>query len=342
MLEDIARIPPLASAFAEQKRVIDDFFGAGNNLLAGVVPLSRPPEGAKAFERNFFSSLFLATFAALGMEQAKRSLYGLVNQCLRAWVTGCDNILDGDDRVVFPIDLPGEGYRFKAVLTVMTADRVLAERLLEAVSTGILTLDQATRLQRISLACLVPSGMQEHDEEAGVKETLPPGAILHEIHAIKTGRLFEAPLVVPQILDDLATPATEFARRGLHSFGLGCQIIDDIADVGRDLLQERHNYLASLCVHDDGLDINALRGAVRSPEDLTQLISPSLGAAADKARRLMHMGLDLLGNAGLSLDRGARDLIIEAMFPLLLEKDLDLPAPRSLASAGQQAHSPQI
>jgi len=326
MIDQVERIPPFAEAFREQKHVLDAFYATGRRLLSGVVPVMPLPQELYRFERNFFSSLFLATFAAVGMDTEKRPLYGLVNQCMRAWVTGCDNLLDDEDRSVFPIDLPGEGFRFKAVLTVMTADRVLADRMIRGVAAGEMTERQAVKLQRTSLTCLVASGIQEHAEEHGVSEALPPDMLLQQIHAVKTGRLFEAPLVVPQALGDIGGETVEVARRGLGTFGLGCQIIDDMAEVRRDLTQSRHNYVASVFVHSSSPgSLSELRALLEREDDFASCIAAAVQGAERDARKYLGSGLHLLAEAGLSLTADEMQTITDAMFPLLLEKDIARP-----------------
>ncbi len=322
MLDQLEIIPALASAFAEQKQIMETFGEISGRLLKGHVPMTELPEELCRFERSFFSSLFLAALAAVGMGPEKRLFYGLINQCMRAWVTGCDNLLDDEDRTMFPIDLPGGGYRFKAVLTIMTADRILGECLLRAVVDGQMTEEQALQLQRESLACLVPSGIQEHAEEDGVFEALPPDRLLREIHSVKTGRLFEAPLIVPEMLGEISGASVDAARRGLHSFGLGCQIIDDKADIILDLKQSRHNYVVSVLAHGpDNVSLAELRARAENEQDLVACTLDAQKQAERDAREHLLAGLGLLCEAGLVLTGEQVRMIAAAMFPLLLLKD---------------------
>jgi hypothetical protein len=39
-------------------------------------------------------------------------------------------------------------------------------------------------------------------------------------------------------------------KDALYRIGIGCQIMDDMADLGRDVREKRHNYIASLVYHE--------------------------------------------------------------------------------------------
>lgn len=322
MLEEVMRIPCLKAAFEEHKEVLRDFHGAARRLLSGTVPMRPVSDELFTPERNFFSSLFLATLAALGLDARSRSLFGLVNQCLRATVTACDNLLDEDRREVFPFDLPGEGYRFKSVLTLMAADRLLAERIMEEVAAGRISAGQAQGLQRLSLTALVASGIEEHGEEEGVSASLSPDEILRSVHRIKTGLLFEAPVRIPESLGLVGGAASLFARRGLSDFGIGCQIIDDMADVALDLRQRRHNYVLALVAEASAGELATLRKLQPESQEFVHLMEPFLGMAAEDAIRLLKKGLSRLSLSGLPISAAEQIVIAQDMFPLLLTKDL--------------------
>ena len=70
------------------------------------------------------------------------------------------------------------------------------QRLRDETLAGRLTPEQAESLSRESLRVLVPSGLQEHEEELGVSLILKPAEVLEQVHVRKTGLLFEAPLAV--------------------------------------------------------------------------------------------------------------------------------------------------
>lgn len=322
MLGRVTRIPCLAKGLAEQQAVLRDFHAACSRLLSGVMEVAAPTRNAFDPERNFFSALFLASLAAVGMDAGKRRLFGFVNQCLRATVTGCDNLLDEDRREVFRFRLPGRGYRFKSVLTIMTADRLLSERATAEAIAGRLTFEQAHELQRLSLTTLVASGAEEHAEEAGILDALSPAEVLRTVHAVKTGLLFEAPLLIPEAMGLIGGPATRLARRGLHEFGVGCQILDDMADVELDLRQRRHNYVLSLAVHRSRCVLKRLRAAEPGSDDVAESLTPHVRRASAAAQKLMHRGLARLARGGLKISAADQRAVCDAMFPLLLTKDI--------------------
>ena len=76
---------------------------AGKILDNSGISLQPPPPDYLAMEKNIFSTLFLYSYYAAGIDPARREVYVAVNQCLRGMVTGCDNILDDEYKVVVTI-----------------------------------------------------------------------------------------------------------------------------------------------------------------------------------------------------------------------------------------------
>jgi len=321
-MKRIAQIAALYDGFRAQEQALRDFHSSAARFLGALAPGPDAPPEALRFENNFFSALFLSALQALKMPPRRLPLYGLVNQCMRAWVTACDNLLDAEDRAIFRLNLPGKGYRFKAVLTIMASERVLSERLLRAVASGELSCEQAVALEKESLAALVASGVQEHGEEEGVSEILPPSLLLESIHAVKTGRLFEAPVMVAERMGEISGAAVASMRQGLHAFGLGCQILDDMADVERDVMQSRHNYvLSELAAQSCAAAIARVKEAALAGQDPRCMLESAMERSSREAQRRMTDGLLVMADAGLSLNAAERKMICAAMFPLLLTKD---------------------
>lgn len=240
------------AALRVHRAALREFHARAARVLEGLCPL-RPYERADlAIERNFFSTLFLIALRGAGLPTRRLRFYALVNQCMRAWVTGCDNLLDDEFKSVIPFNLPAGGHRFLSVLTIMVADRVFSGLLRDEMGEGRLTAEQAKALSRLTLRALLPSGLQEHEEELGARTILPPDDLMELIHVPKTGMLFEAPITIPERLGEVDPALAARARAGLRAFGLGCQVLDDIVDFERDFAGRRHNLVLSFAVHSNG------------------------------------------------------------------------------------------
>lgn len=231
---------------------LDRFWEAAAAILHGsAIHLTPPDETTFSLSRNFFSTLFLYSYYRTGIPPERRILYAAINQCLRGMVTGCDNILDDEYKTTLETDLPRAAYRFRSVLDIMVADRVLFALLTEYCREHDLPPDLALRASTASLQALTRSGAQEASEEGGINERLVPETILKKIHHSKTGLLFQSTWAVPDLVEGAITPATWSVREALYQIGIGCQILDDIVDLFVDVREKRHNYIASLIAHEE-------------------------------------------------------------------------------------------
>ena len=175
---------------AAARRIAKSPSGTAEAFDVHVGPL---PEALLAPRKNLFSTLFHATYLTLEIPRPRRMLYGKLNHLFRIWVTSADNLLDGEDKCVLPLVMPGTSRVMRDVVAIMTADRVLWRLLNDAVSAGTLTADQADVLAEHSLRCLLPSAAQEASEEGGIAERPAPEYVLDTIHVLKTGLLFSIP-----------------------------------------------------------------------------------------------------------------------------------------------------
>ncbi|HOD49910.1 MAG TPA: class 1 isoprenoid biosynthesis enzyme [Candidatus Hydrogenedentes bacterium] len=274
-LRTLAGCPVWAESLEIQQETVRAFHRRCASILGGSCGLRPLEERLLLPERNLFSTLFIAAAKSLGLSDAKVRFYAMVNQCIRALVTGCDNLLDDEYKEVIPFDLPGDGTRFRSVLMVMTADRVLSELAAKMMHEGRFSLAQANRLMRTAVRVLMPSGLEEHEEESGAARTVPtPEAICDDVHYRKTGLLFEAPLSLIEEMGDAYAGQTRCAREALSGLGLACQALDDIKDIARDLQRGQHNAVVSYAYYggseaERGLLLSFLRpgaGALPSPE----------------------------------------------------------------------------
>ena len=238
-------------AFALQKKTVADFYARSSQFSDSSCPIGAIPKGMLELKRNVFSTLFLGVTAKVAKSDRYMPLYAMVNHCMRAWVTACDNILDDEYKVIFEFPNAGQGERMRSVLTLMVAERVLSTYVMD-------TYDDAQLLRTVetrSLQSLLSSAIQECEEEGAEISILSPEEIIADIHRRKTADLFVAPLALPFELERPDESVVADARGALENFALGCQVIDDVKDMSSDVTGRRHNLLVSLLAQDIGLDI---------------------------------------------------------------------------------------
>ena len=79
----------------------------------------------------------------------------------------------------------------------------------------------------------------------------------------------------------------DLIRDALMQFGLGCQLLDDLRDMARDLNERRHNNVLSLMAHTDQDRLAAL--AKEGPDRESRLYLSVPGVAASTANRAVGM-----------------------------------------------------
>lgn len=291
---------------------------------AYVVRAEPLPESWLSWRKNLFSTLFQSVYHLMGIPASRRALYGKMIHLFRIWVTSADNLLDDEDKLVVPMTMPGSSRTMRQVVAIMAADRVLADILNEAVQQGLLTPGQRDELLVESLRRLLPSAAQEATEEGGITSRPAPGYVLDVIHRLKTGLLFNLAFVGPDVVEPSQVPQVSRAlREGLMAFGLGCQVLDDIRDMARDLLEGRHNYVLSTIAHEAPALLEELRAEARTPADRLYLAVPQVVLpVARRGLDLMVSGLRAMGEAGLGCDGEQAGLMGRAMFGMLDLEDL--------------------
>lgn len=274
------------------------FWSRASDLLHGSgVSLMDVPAESLSLKRNFFSGLFLYTYVLAGIPRNRRVTYAAINHCLRAMVTGCDNLLDDEYKPTLLTDLPADGTRFRSVLDIMAADRVIFNILLSDLNT---TSPQAISAAKASLMGLIRSGAQEASEEAGIGEQpLRPSKILSEVHHFKTGILFQSPWSIPSIFESTPKTVSLKLQSALYRIGMGCQILDDLVNVQSDIEKRRHNYVVSLAWHGDSCKEHQLIAqACSKPQHKKLSVASEIPLAASRASTtamdMLQKGLETL------------------------------------------------
>lgn len=276
------------------------------------------PAANLGWRKNIFSTLFQSVYHLLEIPRPRRMLYGKLIYLFRTWVTSADNLLDGEDKEVVPMAMPGHARVMRQVVAVMAADRVLAEILNDAVALGTITAMQRDALARESLRCLLPSAAQEATEEGGITVRPPPEEVLQVIHRLKTGLLFNVAFVGPEIIEPTGSARAARLRGALMEFGLGCQVLDDIRDLARDLVEQRHNYVLSSLAHHHPGQLEEFQRRDLAVTDRLYLDIPNIVLPiAREGLHLLTSGLRALGEAGLGFDGFQAESMARAMFPVL-------------------------
>ena len=312
-------------SLSEQQTVIKHFWEKTRLVLNDSgIRLKPLPTSWTTLRQNQISVLFIAIFFILKIPLDRLRLYARLNHCLRSWVTACDNLLDNELKEMIITDLPEKAHTFKSVHTLLVTDRVFFSFLMDAVHSEIITEKEMMRLLAISLSAISVSGREEAEEEEGIDHALPPDDVLYKIHSAKTGQLFTSPLSAPAALHDihLEDPQVVGIREGLMAFGLGCQILDDLSDLGMDLVDNKYNYLAALIRHGDDmhekdlwqeLSSSGSNPGIRNDYRLYQRFPLASKKAIDMAVSQLHRALTYLSQAGLPMNSINRESFIKVL-----------------------------
>lgn len=319
-----------------QQAAVEDFWRQAGVLIEGSgIALQPMPRELVGLGRNFFSVMFIAAFLRLGIPAPRLALYARINHCLRSWVTACDNLLDNELKETLLTDLPEQGKVFKSVHTLMVADRIFFRFLLDARKQAVIDDREMELLLHTSLSALCESGREEAEEEGGVEYDLPPDEVLNRIHRAKTALLFTAPLAAPRALGDIREGDETLGQieNGLMHFGLACQIIDDLNDLGHDIAARKYNYLIAHVLYGDDADeriaLQALldnppQGAKRDDPLLYQQFPLAYAKARAELQRQFRQSLQQLGKAGYPLEGRIGHSLVELLLRLLGHPEISL------------------
>lgn len=322
-----------ANAFSEQQIAIQEVYSAAGKVLRMpentpaeyAVTMNPVPESFYSLRKNIFSTLFQSMYHLMGCHPQHRLFYGKLIHLFRVWVTSADNLLDDEDKIVIPVQMPGSSRVMRQVVSIMTADRIFQQMLSEGVAGGMLNEKQAQKLSEQSLQILLPSAAQEAGEEQGITERPDPEYVLSVIHRYKTGILFNVAFLAPEILEPHLDRARAAAlKQALLQFGIGCQVLDDIRDTARDHLERRHNYLLSVLRRESPEFLQTLGNRRLAVSDRLYLdILPFALPAARLGFGMMRDGLAALGGMGLGISEKAAGHLAGSMFSALDLQDLN-------------------
>ena len=315
-LHGLLALPALMEAFELQLRTLRTFYRLARRIAGPAMEVSAPPRETFSIERNFFSTFFLAVTRQLVAGDRFMPLYAMVNQGMRAWVTACDNILDDEYKEVFPFAFPERGRRVRSVLTLMLADRVVTE----FATANYHDAEILAKTGSVSLRALAPSALQECAEEQRPVGVLPPEEILDDIHARKTGDLFLAPLALPAAIEKVPKRAARAARIAVESFGLACQILDDMKDMRDDVQAARHNLIISIACRNRGGDerwLAPLRAGGVDQWTAWERFPDATAEAVEVAAARFSASFEALEALGIGLSAPQRRAVVACMYHLL-------------------------
>jgi hypothetical protein len=288
------------------------------------VSLAKIPDHFYSVRKNIFSTLFHACYLLLGISPERRLLYGKLNHLFRIWVTSADNLLDKEDKVVVPLQMAGQSTIMRQVISIMAADRVMKHLLDDAVRCKTIDYHQARLLSENTLQVLLPSAAQEATEEGGITERPDPDYVLSTIHVLKTGILFNIPFLGPDLIEErLDQSRLAELKQALLNFGLGCQLLDDLRDLAKDIMEKRHNYVLSLLAMEKNPILTDWEHRTLHPDDRLYNEVPQAALPTLKlALRHLRGSLLTLETCGLGIRRFATDNMAASMLTLLDLEDL--------------------
>lgn len=325
----LLNISVFKEALQDQRKVLREFWTKGRDILEDSGVTIKPiPKKWLSLRHNYFSVLFIVVLYVLNIPAPRLKFYARLNHCLRTWVTACDNLLDEELKELIMTDLPVDARVFKSVHTILVADRIFFSFLLDALKEGVITEEEMRLLISVSLSAMTESGREEAEEESGVDYTTSPVEVLSSIHRAKTGILFTSPLRAPLALGDIDAEdeRSKDIIDGLCSFGLACQILDDLSDIGHDIYSRKHNYLASLVMSGSNAnERSALLKLLSVGRDealkrniyLYQKFPHASKIAVSEARSQFNNALGLLCKAGLPLNKGKSQMFIKALMAIV-------------------------
>jgi len=323
MIRSFVFLRNFLGAVKEHRLVEEEIFAQLGEFLS-LQHIRPRPESLKTLaylQKNFFSTLFLAVYRAVGIPAERRLFYGVINHCLRGIVTGTDNLLDNEYKEMLPLAFASEAIRFKSVMHILLFDRFLFQYPLKKSEMLGIDAERAMLLQKELFAALVPIGAGEALEEQGVEQILTPEELLQSVHMYKGGKLLCLSFVAPCLLEKELNGKLAVAEKGIFSIGLALQVIDDLTDFYEDMAARNHNYLLSVIEHEGGQGEKAKlreilsRRAVRG-EAVDKLFCTSVALTLARAIGEALHGFDLLAKADFPLDRTHAALLIRQLFKL--------------------------
>ena len=293
------RLAPDVAAQADAVRALyqdlEEVLGAEFRGPAPHVPTAAEalrPEGLHFVQEYFFLILFRSIFASLGVPAARLRLYTELNFCIKGTITAADNLFDEQDKSLLPL-APVAGSRFLSILQLMCFERLLKRALDRGEASGVVTPEQATRVQRGLLDRMASIGRLEGSEEGGVDEVPEPDEMMERVHRVRGGALFALAFAAPSVLEDgEVAERVASAEPAVARLGTAFQIVDDLTDFEFDLGRRSHNLLTSQIFH-FGTDAEEVRAG-----DV-----PERCAGAPRGRGGPVQGLRP-GGAGTRLPRG--------------------------------------
>ncbi|MEP0845082.1 MAG: hypothetical protein HRF43_20455 [Phycisphaerae bacterium] len=227
-------------------------------------PADEPQSDVLFLQDHFFLILFDSVYQSLGCPEDRRTLYGLLNLCVRGVVASGDNLFDDESKMDLPLEVGG-GSRFASILQMLCFDHLITAVLESHAPPG--RRERAAAFRRELLTSLAVIGSLEGSEEAGVDGVLPVQEMIERVHQVRGGRLFALAFIAPLIWEPPeAKEPWQVARQGIFDLGTAFQMVDDVTDFEFDLGRGSHNLLAAQVVQAGRPDeLRAFHRLVQSP-----------------------------------------------------------------------------
>ena len=322
------RLAPDVAAQAEAVRVLyqdlEDVLGSDFRGPVPHVPTSAEalrPEGLHFVQEYFFLILFRSIFAALGVPAERLRLYTELNFCIKGTITAADNLFDDQDKTLLPL-APVAGSRFLSILQLMCFERLLKRALDRGEEAGVVTPEQASRVQRGLLDRMASIGRLEGSEEGGVDHVPTPEEMIEDVHRVRGGALFALAFAAPSVLENGNVGGrVSAAEPAVARLGTAFQIVDDLTDFEFDLGRRSHNLLTAQ-IHHYGTDaekaaLARFRHGEPVPEGVVeQLFKESARAVLERAYEEGRASFRMLAELGHWFEAGLADQVVHAIVGL--------------------------
>jgi hypothetical protein len=279
------------------------------------------PEGLHFVQEYFFLILFRSIFGSLGVPEARLKLYTELNFCIKGTITAADNLFDDQDKSLLPL-APVAGTRFLSILQLMCFERLLRRVLDRGLADGVLTAEQATRIQRELLDRMASIGRLEGSEEGGVDDVPEPDDMVERVHRVRGGALFALAFAAPNVLEEGAlAERVGAAEPAVARLGTAFQIVDDLTDFEFDLGRRSHNLLTAQILHaGTGAEKTALatlRDGQTVPDGVVEdLFKASARAVLERAYEEGRASFRMLSQLGHWLEAGLAHEVVHAIVGL--------------------------
>ena len=261
----------------------------------------------ESYKKNFFTFLMISILDNMKIPKERVILYGEITFCLRGIVTATDNIIDNEKKgVIFLNDV--ENSVVNNTLLLMTLQNVLLHVLNE--------LGCSEKGMTLILNKIHSIAKSESLRNSALYDKYPaPQYIIDNIHTGIGGELLQLALWIPEIMEGLSSPVSEY-NKALFDIGMALQALDDLCDMSEDFSASQVNLGISVLKYQYDTQYNPSVNPVAAayPEMCKNYSYNCINTALTGFNKLSELGYPLSRNDSL--------VLLQYLFELRGIKDL--------------------